>query len=111
MTYQWVRPRLEPVSLGSTCHIEAVMWEKQIDFQPVSGGANATSLLHPLQDGSSSYCGAGEFPTVIPIEGSGLSPSPGQVFCRSLLKAAFLLIHCKNQDAKYFAGFDRIPRL
>ena len=87
------------------------MWEKQIDFQPVSGGANATSLLHPLQDGSSSYCGAGEFPKVIPIEGSGLSPSPGQVVCRSLLKAAFLLIHCKNQAAKYFAGFDRIPRL
>ena len=29
-------------------------------------------LLHPVQDGSSYYCGGGGFPKVIPIEGSGL---------------------------------------
>lgn len=102
VTCQWVRSRLGPVSLRSTCHIEAVMWEKQTNLSPGGLGqwlhsAISSSFLmmpmltHPLQAGSSYHCDDGGFPKVTLTEGTSLSQSPGHVYCRSLLRATFLL--------------------
>lgn len=108
VTRQWVRSRLGPVSLRSTCHIEAVMWEKQTALSLGGLGQWLHStisssflvmpvLIHPLQSGSSYCCDDGGFPKVTPTEGTSLSQSPGHIYYRSLLRATFPLISLKTK--------------